>query len=391
MIKYKISDICNIIGGNPAPKGENIFGNEGLPFLKMKDLGRYHTTNNLVNIENKVSNENARKNNLKIIKKGAILLPRSGSVGLNHRAVLGLDAYMVSHICALVIKDFTKVNNIFLYYYLKTIDFKNITKKTTGLDALTFEDLGKIQIPLPPLPEQKRIADLLDRAESIRQKRKESIALLDEFLKSVFIDMFGDPVRNEKGWEVKKFSQVGTLERGRSKHRPRNAPHLLGGKYPLIQTGEIANSGGFIRSYTHTYSDLGLKQSKLWPKDTLCITIAANIGKTAILTFEACFPDSVVGFKPNKEMIKTEYVQYWISFIQNSLEDSAPQVAQKNINLEILRKLNIPVPPLNLQIQFSKIIKQVEQTKSKMEESLREMDNQFGALLQSAFKGGNLD
>ena len=124
---------------------------------------------------------------------------------------------------------------------------------------------------------------------------------MEDFLRSAFLEMFGDPVTNPKGWPLIKFSEIGELDRGKSQHRPRNAPELLGGPYPLIQTGDVANSGGYIRSYKSTYSEIGLKQSRMWPKGTLCITIAANIAKTGILTFDACFPDSVVGFSPNKK------------------------------------------------------------------------------------------
>ena len=134
--------------------------------------------------------------------------------------------------------------------------------------------------------------------------------------------MFGDPVTNPKGWEIRKFEDIGSLDRGVSKHRPRNAPELLDGPHPLIQTGDISNSDGYIRSYKSTYSEIGLKQSKIWPAGTLCITIAANIAKTGILTFDSCFPDSVVGFSPNTQAT-TEYVQFWLGFLQKILEDSA--------------------------------------------------------------------
>ena len=96
---------------------------------------------------------------------------------------------------------------------------------------------------------------------------------------------------------------MGELAREKSKNRPRNAPELLNGPYPLIQTGDIANAGIYLKEYTQTYSELGLKQSKMWKKGTLCITIAANIAKASILTFDACFPDSVVAFIPSEKPI----------------------------------------------------------------------------------------
>ena len=246
--------------------------------------------------------------------------------------------------------------------------------------------VASIQIPLPPLEEQRRIAAILDQAETLRTQRRTALALLDSLTQSLFLDMFGDPVANPRGWSTPKFGEVGTLDRGISKHRPRNAPELLGGKHPLVQTGEVANCDGYIRSYTSTYSDLGLRQSKMWPAGTLCITIAANIAKTGILTFGACFPDSVVGFRAD-DPATVEYVRVWLSFLQKALEDSAPESAQKNINLAILRGLSIPLPPLPLQQAFATRIASIEALKATHRRALDALDALFASLQQRAFEG----
>jgi len=277
--------------------------------------------------------------------------------------------------------------NKFVYYYFSSLNGKSqidsISSATTQkkFNKTMFREL---QIPTPPINIQNKTISALDQADSLRQKRKQAIDLLDEYLKSVFLEMFGDPVINTKKWALSKLDKVGTLERGKSKHRPRNAPELLGGKDPLIQTGDVANSNGYIKQYTQTYSEIGLKQSRMWPIGTLCITIAANIAKTGILTFEACFPDSVVGFTPNDKVL-TEYVQFWFKFLQKILEDKAPESAQKNINLEILRNLEIPVPPVEQQNKFTQIVFGVEELKQKMMKQSEELDNQFNALMQKSF------
>ena len=110
-----------------------------------------------------------------------------------------------------------------------------------------------------------------------------------------------------------RWPQLGELNRGKSKHRPRNALHLYGGPYPFVQTGDIKNATGVIREYKQTYSEEGLKQSRLWPKGTLCITIAANIADTALLGFDACFPDSIVGFISESENVDIRFVEYFFS------------------------------------------------------------------------------
>ncbi|WP_324278167.1 restriction endonuclease subunit S [Blastococcus brunescens] len=199
----------------------------------------------------------------------------------------------------------------------------------------------------------------MDEAETLRAKRRRVLALINDLTQSAFVEMFGDPIRNLNGLALVPLGELGRLDRGVSRHRPRNDPALLGGRYPLIQTGEVASSGGFIREYSSTYSELGLAQSRLWPAGTLCITIAANIAKTGILTFDACFPDSIVGFTADKEM--TNYVRVWLTFLQATLEASAPQSAQKNINLAILRSLPVPVPSSRQLAAFSHVVDVIEE------------------------------
>ena len=173
--------------------------------------------------------------------------------------------------------------------------------------------------------------------------------------------MFGDPSVNNLGLKTKKLSQLGSVDRGVSKARPRNSPDLLGGPYPLIQTGEIASAKHYITNFEQTYSEKGLAQSKMWPKGTLCITIAANIADTAILDIEACFPDSVVGFISNGD-VETMFMHYWFMFLQSTLERQAPQTAQKNINLEILRNLDVIVPSMDEQASFVRIVEQADKS-----------------------------
>ena len=174
--------------------------------------------------------------------------------------------------------------------------------------------------------------------------------------------MFGDPIHNTKGLPEATLPELGEFGRGVSKHRPRNAPELLGGNYPLIQTGEIAAADLYIKSYENTYSELGFRQSKMWDAGTLCITIAANIAKTAILTFDACFPDSVVGFNAN-ESTNNIFIHYWFSFFQAILEEQAPESAQKNINLKILSELKVIVPEKTEQDAFTDFVAQIDKSK----------------------------
>ncbi len=149
-----------------------------------------------------------------------------------------------------------------------------------------------------------------------------------------------------EGWCWATLPQLGELNRGKSKHRPRNDPRLLGGPYPFIQTGDVRRSEGFLTDYSATYSEFGLAQSRLWPAGTVCITIAGNIANTGILKFDACFPDSVVGFRTDTEPVLSRFVEFFLRTAKAGLDRYAPATAQKNINLEVLSAVAVPLPPL---------------------------------------------
>jgi type I restriction enzyme S subunit len=194
-----------------------------------------------------------------------------------------------------------------------------------------------------------------------------------------------------KGWIWASLDQIGELNRGKSKHRPRGDTRLYGGPYPFIQTGDIRKSGGTIREHTQTYSEFGLKQSRLWPTGTLCITIAANIAETGILSYPACFPDSVVGFVQDDTLLKVRFVEFFIRSEKSELERYAPATAQKNINIELLKGLSISLPPFAEQ---SEIVREVERRLSAgdrlaavLEQQSARADATRQSLLREAFAG----
>ena len=166
--------------------------------------------------------------------------------------------------------------------------------------------------------------------------------------------MFDLPV--PEGWRLVKLSDLGEVNRGRSRHRPRDAAHLYSGPYPFIQTGDVKASQGRVTSYTQTYSEDGLAQSRLWPKDTMCITIAANIAETGILQFSACFPDSVIGFIPDKSKCNVYFIEYVFRLLRGRIQAQATGSVQDNINLQTLERLLFPVPELDEQNRIADIL-----------------------------------
>lgn len=157
-------------------------------------------------------------------------------------------------------------------------------------------------------------------------------------------------------WKKVPLDKMGVISRGKSKHRPRNDARLFGGKYPFIQTGDIGTAGLYVQNYSQTYNEEGLAQSKLWAKDTLCITIAANIADTALLAFPACFPDSIMGFVPYENVSNVKYVKYCFDILKKDCQQISQGTAQDNLSWKKLSTILFPCPPIEVQNRIATIL-----------------------------------
>jgi len=229
--------------------------------------------------------------------------------------------------------------------------FNHLPRLTTRLEHIqqlrqTILNLAVRGKLAPQDPNDEPASELLRRIKEGKTrlvkegKRKNDIVLSP-------VDDRQAPFALHHSWVWARFPELGIFGRGKSKHRPRNDRLLFdGGTHLLVQTGDVARSKGVIETYTSKYNDVGLAQSAKWPKGTLCITIAANIADSGILSFDACFPDSVVGFMPASEFQSAKYFEYFLRTAKADLLAFAPATAQKNINLEILNAVLVPLPPL---------------------------------------------
>jgi len=202
---------------------------------------------------------------------------------------------------------------------------------------------------------------------------------------------FTAPYETPATWTWLALPQLGDLDRGKSRHRPRNDRRLFGGPYPFVQTGEVRAADRYLSTYTQTYSDFGLAQSRLWKPGTVCITIAANIAETAILAIDACFPDSVVGFVADDERAMPEYIEYFMRTARSDLARFAPATAQKNINLDTLAVVRVPVPPPEEQREVVRRIDsafaEIDRLVAEAAAARRLLDHLDQAILVKAFRG----
>lgn len=311
-------------------------------------------------------------------------------------------SYVTSN--SLIMKDIDGVftSSKFIYYMYSALNTEKLVSGSAQ-PQVTVQAFKDFAIPLPPLAEQKRIVEQIENLfAKLDEAKEKALSVVESFElreKAIYKKAFEGDLTNswraENGiniseWEEIPFEKLGKLERGRSKHRPRNDKRLFGGKYPFIQTGDVAGAGMYVTSHKQTLSEFGFEQSRMFPKGTLCITIAANIGDAAILSYDCCFPDSVVGFTPGEKCLN-KYMYFYLQEIKAELEYIAPATAQKNLNLKLLGKVEIKVPSLKEQEKIVEILeKQIndqENIVEKAENVIETIDVMKKSILAKAFRG----
>jgi type I restriction enzyme S subunit len=185
-------------------------------------------------------------------------------------------------------------------------------------------------------------------------------------------------------WEVVKLNEKSVIQRGRFSPRPRNDPQYYNGNYPFVQTNDVVNSKGKITNYSQTLNEKGLKVSKIFPKGTILMTIAANIGFTGILTIDMTCPDSLVGIKCKKDLYN-KYLNFYFMFNQKRIDYLAEEAAQKNINLSTLNVLNIPFPPLKEQEKIAEILSTWDDVITKQEQLIEQKQVFKKGIMQQIF------
>ncbi|TLS66500.1 restriction endonuclease subunit S [Mariprofundus erugo] len=287
------------------------------------------------------------------------------------------------------------VTQQFLLMFLLSAKFRDdLTARGHGAaqQNVSTKDILDIDFSYPPLEEQRRIVAILDEAfegiATATANAEKNLAnareVFESYLNSIFKKTTHYPYHTLKDVAV-------DFGRGKSKHRPRNDPKLYGGEYPFIQTGDIRNATHLITEFTQTYNEVGLSQSKLWLEGTLCITIAANIAETAILGFDACFPDSVIGFVPDHTKADVHYVQYLLTFFKAELQAQGKGSAQDNINLGTFEKQRFPFPPLSDQkrivSELDALIEESQKISDVYEQKLAALDELKKSILNKALIG----
>ncbi len=386
-----LGELCDVEGGNAAPQGDEHFRHGTIPFVRMKDLGRPHFTNNLTETDDKLTEISATANRMKFFEPGCILFPRSGSVALNHRAILGVRACVVSHIG--VLQNLRpEITARYLYLYLTTFDMTALSKKTTGVDSIAFADVKRIPVPVPPLLEQERMADLLDEADDLRKLRARADRRTADLISAVFNQMFGDLSPGRSRWPGCAVSEVADVQGGLQVTSRRNQLPL---RKPYLRVANVQR--GFM--ILDEIKEIGLtreefSRTRLQRGDVLLVEGNGNpqeIGRAAV--WEGNVEDMVhqnhlIRVRPIRNCLDSTFLLTFINSAEGKSYFRGTGVTTSGlvtISTSKVKGCRIPVPPVSLQRGFASRVAEIRKLEVEQNSSRTRLDALFQSMLYRAF------
>ncbi len=371
-----LGDICRVENGCPF-KSKYFNEHTGLPLVRVRD----------VNAGSSKTLYSGPYDERYLISDGDILVGMDGEFHVR-RWTAG-KALLNQRVCRLV-ADTKHLDEGFLNYAIRA-PLKHIEAHTpyTTVKHISARQILAIPLPFPPRAEQRQIAAVLSAVQRAIERQERLIGLSAELKKALMHKLFTEGTRGEplkqteiglvpESWELVRLDQIATIERGKFAHRPRNAPEFYGGNIPFVQTGDVSQCDGRIRGYTQTLNERGLAISRMFPRGTILITIAANIGYTGILEFDSACTDSLVAIRPTRGD-SAEFLNHYLLTQQPVMDRLAPQGTQKNINIQFLRPWPIPRPSKDEQLVIADTLSKVD-SKRRTHEQTRDA---FAALFRT--------
>jgi type I restriction enzyme, S subunit len=379
MIVYELGNICHISTGQSAPQKSSAFGTEGNPFIRAGSLEKLISGNNEDTLE-LISNEKANQYRLKLFPKNTILFAKSGmSATLDRVYKTQGDCYVVSHLAAITPKNIVD-SNYLLRWFQNNPPSRLI--ENSAYPSIKTSTIAKLKISLPPLEEQKRIAVILDKADAIRRKRKEAIKIADEFLRAVFLDMFGDPITNPKGWIKKSIYEVAPFAPNRQIKVSDDT------KVWLLNLDQIeSNTGKVISKHICEYTQVG--NSTMWFDEThvLYCKLRPYLNKVVMPDSVGIATTELIPLKPNPNYLNREFLAMYLrsdGFVNWALNKVSGAKMPRLSTVE-LREHHIILPPLEIQKQFGSIFQKLLGVNKKYKLALNMGHENFESLSQMIF------
>ena len=291
-----------------------------------------------------------------------------------------------------ILRTNEKIYNKYFFYHLffnhitkRTLKYQN---KTTGIINLQLERYLDEIILLPDKIIQQKIVAILDKADGLRRKRQQAMGLLDEFLRSTFLEMFGDPVKNPRGWEKRPLEKIGMILTGNTP--PRSKSDFYGDYIEWIKSDNINTNDFYLTKAREYLSKKGKTVGRVVPPGSILVTCIAGskdcIGNVAIADREVAFNQQINAIVPN-ESVKSKFLFAQFLYSKKLVQSYATDSMKGLLIKSKFNKINFICPPLHIQNQFTVIFESVERTRERMQKSLEEMENLFNSLMQRAFKG----
>ncbi|AFZ46807.1 restriction modification system DNA specificity domain protein [Cyanobacterium stanieri PCC 7202] len=326
------------------------------------------------------------------VKKGDLLISSANSWNLVGKTCYVYDlSYKATAggFISILRANESLMDSKYLYYWLSSKSTQHYVRlcgrQTTNISNLDTNRFLGLSIPVPPIAHQRRIADILDTADRIIQKRKRAIALTEELQKSIFLDMFGDPVTNPKGWSKCHIQDIAKVKTGKTPSRKET--NNYGGSIRWVKTTEVINS--VIEDTEEYLTEKGASQMTIFPKESIIVAMygqGKTRGRTALLGNPSATNQACAVILPNTKY-STIYLWELLKISYNTLRELGRGGNQPNLNLNMIKTFEISFPPLEYQKKFDSIVHQIQIQKNKSLECLKESENLFNSLSQKAFKG----
>ena len=377
---YKLGDIASISAGQGAPQKESDFSNIGKPFIRAGSLAKLvegYSENNICEL---IDDDTAKKYGLRLYPKDTIVFAKSGmSTSKGYVHILSQECYIVNHLACINI--YNNDSSYMKYYFMYHRPNKLI--KDEAYPSISLSDIRDMKINIHNIQTQKEIVAVLDKVTSLISKRKKQLEKLDILVKSKFIEMFGDPVLNPKGWEKKKLGEVYTIISGTTPDT--NEQKYWNGTNLWVTPAEL-NNEIYINTTARKITDEAIKAKslKVIPKFSVLLSSRAPIGKLAINTADLYCNQ---GFKCfiNSKVLHSIYTYFYLLHRVEYIQSLGRGATFKEVSKEIVANIEIQVPPLELQNQFAKFVEQVEKNKENIKSSLNQLETLYSALMQEYF------
>lgn len=381
----KLGEISTIAAGQGAPQGDSNYSTQGTPFIKAGNLIDLINGIDENNIQ-KVTEDVAKSHKLRLYPSGSILFAKSGmSCMKGYVYTTKNDCYVVSHL-AIVIP--TKINASYLNFFLQ-VKKPNSLVKDEAYPSISLKDISDIEVPYPTKGQQTAIVSELDTLSKIIADCKETLKDYDALEQSIFYDMFGDPVKNEKGWEVKKLEDIcsNIVDCPHSTPTKSDVPTI----YPCIRTSELRNGEIYWDSMQYVEEEEYKNRIvRLQPqKDDIVFGREGSIGGAVILPegYQFCLGQRTMLLRVDESIIHSIFLHRVIlsDWVKNQIMDKNVASTVAHVNVKDVKAFLIPIPPLPLQQQFASKIEAIEQMKSETKKALQEAETLFQARMDYWF------